>query len=222
MSESGSGSGSGRRGFVRDVMKRISTSRVSEGEDVPTREELDDLQALQDALRLMGPESADVVRRVERLIMEFELLRQRYDRGRQQLYDAERQNEKLVNTLQDAKQQIDLLKEEVDKLCAPPNTYGVFERLNKDGTVEINVDGKMMRVNLHPTIRGDELMDFQEELTGSIAIPLYLVLDPRTEKVLAGPVGGVVSVGGFSKFLDEALARAPGDGSVRVGRLEER
>ena len=28
-------------------------------------------------------------------------------------------------------------QEEVDKLCAPPNTYGLFERANKDGTVEI-------------------------------------------------------------------------------------
>ena len=40
--------------------------------------------------------------------------------------DAERQNEKLVSMLQEAKQQIELLKEEVDKLCAPPNTYGIF------------------------------------------------------------------------------------------------
>ena len=121
----------------------------------------DELEELREALRFLGPEAGDLSRRVERLLMEYELLRQRYERVRQQHFDAERQNEKLVNALQDAKQQIDLLKEEVDKLCAPPNTYGVYERSNKDGTLEINVDGKMMRVNAHPSLPVDELMEGQ-------------------------------------------------------------
>ncbi len=157
-------SGPGKRGFVRDVMKRISAqgSREPEERDErPAREERDDLEVLRDALRFLGPEAADVARRVDRLITDYELIKQRFERSRQQGYEAERQNEKLVNTLQDAKQQIDLLKEEVDKLCAPPNTYAVFERANKDGTAEINVDGKMMRVNVHPTIQASELMEGQ-------------------------------------------------------------
>jgi proteasome-associated ATPase len=71
---------------------------------------------------------------------------------REQLSDAERQNERLVHALQEAKQQIELLKEEVDKLCAPPNSYGVFQSTNKDGTAEIVIDGKSMRVNVHPNV----------------------------------------------------------------------
>jgi proteasome-associated ATPase len=145
-------------------MKRLSAQGSGRDNDDPEggmRSERDDLETLREALRFLGPDSAEVGRRVERLITEYELVRQRYDRARRQLYDAERQNEKLVNTLQDAKQQIELLKEEVDKLCAPPNTYGIFERMNKDGTIEINVDGKMMRVNVHPSIRGDDLMEGQ-------------------------------------------------------------
>jgi proteasome-associated ATPase len=145
-------------------MKRISAQGGRDPDDRderPTREEHDDLEVLRDALRFLGPEAADVARRVDRLITDHELLKQRFERSRQQGYEAERQNEKLVNTLQDAKQQIDLLKEEVDKLCAPPNTYAVFERANKDGTAEINVDGKMMRVNVHPTIQASELMEGQ-------------------------------------------------------------
>ncbi len=158
-----SDSGSGRRGFVRDVMKRISSpaGRDEPGSEASGRAEADEVETLREALRFLGPDASDLVRRVERLLMEYELLRQRYDRSRQQHYEAERQNEKLVNALQDAKQQIDLLKEEVDKLCAPPNTYGVFERANQDGTVEINVDGKMMRVNAHPNLRVEELMEGQ-------------------------------------------------------------
>ncbi len=160
MNESGS---SGRRGFVRDVMKRLSTqgARGPEDPEESMQSDRDDLEGLREALRFLGPDSADVGRRLDRLLTEFELVRQRYDRARRQLYDAERQNEKLVNTLQDAKQQMELLKEEVDKLCAPPNTFGVYERANKDGTIEINVDGKLMRVNVHPSIRAEDLMEGQ-------------------------------------------------------------
>jgi proteasome-associated ATPase len=63
--------------------------------------------------------------------------------------------------LQEAKQQIDLLKEEVDKLCAPPNNYGVFTRANKDGTSEILVDGRPMRVTVHPNIDPFQLEEGQ-------------------------------------------------------------
>ena len=89
------------------------------------------------------------------MLADFDTLRRRYETSRAQLHDAERQNEKLVNMLQEAKQQIELLKEEVDKLCAPPNTYGIFTRANKDGTSEILVDGRMMRVNVHPNLDQD-------------------------------------------------------------------
>jgi proteasome-associated ATPase len=154
MSEFDSGSGSGRKGFVRDVMRRISST--SPRGDEPERslggghqEEIDNLR---DAARFFGSDSSEFRRRLDRILAEFEALRRRYDLTREQLYDAERQNEKLVNTLQEAKQQIELLKEEVDKLCAPPNSYGVFQRANKDGTVEIIVDGKNMRVNAHPNL----------------------------------------------------------------------
>jgi proteasome-associated ATPase len=45
------------------------------------------------------------------------------------------QNEKLVNRLAEARDQIASLKEEVDKLCALPSTYGVYLSVNEDGTV---------------------------------------------------------------------------------------
>ncbi len=147
---------------MRDVMRRIGASGEDDaGAPASPSTEMDDMESLRDSLRFLGPESSDLSRQVERALVDYSLLKQRYERARQQVYDSERQNEKLVNALQDAKQQIDLLKEEVDKLCAPPNTYGVFERANKDGTIEINVDGKMMRVNLHPSMQVEELQGGQ-------------------------------------------------------------
>ncbi len=48
-----------------------------------------------------------------------------------------------LSEVREAAQQIDQLKQEVDQLCAPPNAYGVPECVNEDGTVEINVDGRV-------------------------------------------------------------------------------
>jgi proteasome-associated ATPase len=149
-----SGSSGRGKGFVRDALRRISAPG-SRPEDEFDRE-LDPSEGLStdlaDALRFFGSDSAEFRRRLERLVAEYEAARRRYQVARQQLADAERQNEKLVHALQEAKQQIELLKEEVDKLCAPPNTYGVFTRANKDGTAELIVDGRSMRVNVHPKV----------------------------------------------------------------------
>jgi proteasome-associated ATPase len=159
-------SGSSRKGFVRDVMRRISASAPPRGADEPEgdpqrgsfQEELDDVR---DALRLFGADSPEFRRRLDRLIAEYEALRRRFQVTRDQFVDAERQNERLVGVLQEAKQQIELLKEEVDKLCAPPNNYGIFQRPNKDGTAEIVVDGRPMRVNVHPNLDAFSLEEGQ-------------------------------------------------------------
>ena len=131
----------GRKGFVRDVMRRISSSPAPPGDpmsepepDPDVSRARDEVEELRNALRLFGSESPEFRRRLDRLVAEFESLRRRYQLSREQFTDAERQNERLVSVLQEAKQQIELLQEEVDKLCAPPNTYGIFQRPNKDGT----------------------------------------------------------------------------------------
>ncbi len=167
MSENDSGSGSGRKGFVRDVMRRISPAtppRAEDGSEGPgpsdTRAQ-SELEHLEDAMRFFGSDSSEFRHRLDRVLADFETLRRRYEQSRTQVRDAERQNEKLVAMLQEAKQQIELLKEEVDKLCAPPNTYGIFTRANKDGTSEIVVDGRPMRVNTHPNIDPFQLEEGQ-------------------------------------------------------------
>ncbi len=150
--------GAGRKGFVRDVMRRISTSGPNQDE-LPEgdrqrgpRSYQDEIEDLHDSMRLFGVDSPEFRRQLDRLLAEFETLRRRYQLTREQSGDAERQNERLVTALQEAKQQIELLKEEVDKLCAPPNNYGVFSCPNKDGTAEILVEGRAMRVNVHPNV----------------------------------------------------------------------
>jgi proteasome-associated ATPase len=159
---------SGGKGFVRDVMRRIASNPDARSEEHDAgaereasrayRDEVDDLQ---NAIRLFGADSPEFRRRLDRILAEYEALRRRYQLTREQFTDAERQNERLVGVLQEAKQQIELLKEEVDKLCAPPNTYGIFSRANKDGTAEIHVDGRQMRVNVHPNVDPFQFVDGQ-------------------------------------------------------------
>jgi proteasome-associated ATPase len=72
------------------------------------------------------------------------------------------QNEKLVNALYESREQITALKEEVDKLCAPPSTYGVYLSPNEDGTVNILSQGRKVKVNLHPAIKAETLKPGQE------------------------------------------------------------
>jgi proteasome-associated ATPase len=78
------------------------------------------------------------------------------------LVEMSDQNEKLVNALYEAREQITALKEEVDKLCAPPSTYGVYLAANEDHTVTILSQGRKVKVNLHPSIKADSLKPGQE------------------------------------------------------------
>ncbi|MGH7273228.1 MAG: proteasome ATPase [Nitrospiria bacterium] len=82
--------------------------------------------------------------------------------SRTQLEQAYRQNEKLLSALQEAKAQIEALKLEVEKLTAPPSTYAIFSSGNKDGTVNVFVAGRKMKVNLHPEIQIDALKKGQQ------------------------------------------------------------
>jgi proteasome-associated ATPase len=80
----------------------------------------------------------------------------------QQLVQAYNQNEILVTALHEAREQIAALKEEVDKLCAPPSTYGVYLAANEDHTVTILSQSRKVKVNLHPSIKPETLKPGQE------------------------------------------------------------
>ncbi|MFI8103104.1 proteasome ATPase [Streptomyces sp. NPDC101118] len=72
------------------------------------------------------------------------------------------QNERLANTLREARDQIVALKEEVDRLAQPPAGFGVFLQANEDGTVDIFTGGRKLRVNVSPSVEPDDLRRGQE------------------------------------------------------------
>jgi len=81
---------------------------------------------------------------------------------RRQLAQAFNHNEKLVTALSEAREQMGLLKEEVERLSAPPSTYGVYLSGNDDGTVNVLFQGRKAKVNLHPSIKSRDIRPGQE------------------------------------------------------------
>ena len=67
------------------------------------------------------------------------------------------QNERLVRTLKEAREQIVSLKSEVDRLAQPPSAYGVVVETFDDGTVDILTGGRKMHVAVSPTVEVDDL-----------------------------------------------------------------
>src|SRR3954451_19982895 len=71
-------------------------------------------------------------------------------------------NERLADTLRDARDQLVALKEEIDRLAQPPSGYGVFLQAFEDGTVDIFTSGRKLRVAVSPEVPVDELRHGQE------------------------------------------------------------
>ncbi|MBE7190065.1 MAG: proteasome ATPase, partial [Jatrophihabitans endophyticus] len=71
-------------------------------------------------------------------------------------------NERLADTLRDAREQMVQLKEEIDRLAQPPSGYGVFLELFDDGTVDIFTSGRKLRVAVSPEVETAELKRGQE------------------------------------------------------------
>ena len=74
------------------------------------------------------------------------------------------QNERLVRTLGEAREQIVTLKGEVDRLAQPPAAYGVILAVRDDATADILNSGRKMRVAVSPTVEPEVLQPGREVL----------------------------------------------------------
>src|SRR5213592_517914 len=145
------------------------------------------VQDLQAYIRSLEAETVHLRKKLEDTPKDFMILENKLREANRQLVQAFNQNEKLVNALYEAREQITALKEEVDKLCAPPSTYGVYLSLNDDGTVNILSQGRKVKVNLHPSLKPEALKPGQElivieaagyEIQGEVVV-LKEQLDPE-------------------------------------------
>src|SRR5256884_201206 len=158
---------------MKEFEKKSSPSREGFSNSLPasmsdssTRRRLTEyeiqVQDLQAYIRSLEAETVHLRKKLETTPKSFMILEKRLREANRQLVQAFNQNEKLVNALYEAREQITALKEEVDKLCAPPSTYGVYLSPNEDGTVNILSQGRKVKVNLHPALKAEALKPGQE------------------------------------------------------------
>jgi proteasome-associated ATPase len=127
-------------------------------------------------------------------------LEQRLAETQAALAQTTAQNERLSQTLREARDQIVSLKEEVDRLAQPPAGFGTFLQRNDDDTVDIFTGGRKLRVNVSPNVdveglrRGQEVMlnealnvvdAFEYEQVGEVVMLKELLADGERALVIA-------------------------------------
>jgi proteasome-associated ATPase len=128
----------------------------------PSPEEAIEPSELQRQIQFLEEEAAVLRRRLQDSPRQVRVLEERLLETKGQLAQALSQNERLAATLREAREQIIALKEEVEKLTAPPSGFGVFLGVNDDGTINISSGGRKLRVNVHPEIDPKSLQPGQE------------------------------------------------------------
>jgi proteasome-associated ATPase len=121
------------------------------------REQIAELAELREQSRALEDEVVSLRRRLQDAPKRVRTLEERLLETKGQLAQAVSQNEKLTYTLREAREHIEALREEVDKLTQPPSAYGTLLGHNDDGTVDVYPGGRKMRVSVHPEIASDEL-----------------------------------------------------------------
>lgn len=113
-------------------------------------------------------------------------------------------NQKLAATLRDAREQIMGLKNEIDKLSAPPNGYATYLGVAGGGLVNVMVNGRKMRVEITPSINLESLKPGQE-----------VILNESMNVVVAGNYESHGEMATFHELLPG------GDRAIVIGRSEE-
>ncbi|MGY1502086.1 proteasome ATPase [Streptomyces sp. QTS52] len=122
------------------------------------------------------------------------------------------QNERLANTLREARDQIVALKEEVDRLAQPPAGFGVFLVANEDDTADIFTGGRKLRVNVSPSVELEELRRGQEVMLNE-ALNVVEAMEYES-------VGDIVTLKEILEDGERALVQGHTD-EERVVRLAE-
>jgi proteasome-associated ATPase len=143
-------------------VKPVSDSRSdnSEARAAQYEKEVHDLTTqigfLEEEIGLLRRKLTDSPRQVR-------VLEERLTEAQASLSGTVAQNERLVATLKEAREQIIALKEEVDRLAQPPSGFGIFLQPGDDeSTADIFTGGRKLRVSVSPSIEIDELRRGQE------------------------------------------------------------
>jgi proteasome-associated ATPase len=136
-------------------------------------------------VRHLEDEVAVLRRRLSDSPRQVRALEERLNETQQALAGTTGQNDRLVSTLREARDQIVALKEEVDRLAQPPSGYGVFLARHEDDTVDVFTGGRKLRVTVSPAVELDELQRGQEVmLNEALNVVLALSFEKQGEVVM--------------------------------------
>ncbi len=135
---------------------------MNPGTDDPRQAE--EIAALRATARSLQEELVVLRRRLQDAPTRMRMLEERLTETKGRLSQAVAQNDKLSAVLEEARQQLAVLREEVEKLSAPPNAFGAILGINEDGTVDVMMGGRKLRVNAQPNIEVKQLQVGQEVL----------------------------------------------------------
>jgi proteasome-associated ATPase len=116
-----------------------------------------EVQELQGQVKLLRDELALNQKKLEAAPRQIHNLEKRLSATADELQKAQENNEKLVSTLREARDQIVALREEVEKLSQPPSAYAIWLDGHDDGTADVFVNGRKLRVNISPDVDKDNV-----------------------------------------------------------------
>ncbi|MBW3620795.1 MAG: proteasome ATPase [Actinobacteria bacterium] len=126
---------------------------------------IDDPDTLTAELKYLREEVELLRRRAETAPARIRVLEERLLETKGQLQGALSQNTKLAETLRGAKEQLTVLREEVEKLATPPQSFASYLGTDpEDGTVTIMSSGRKLKVNVAPDVDVEALEPGQEVL----------------------------------------------------------
>jgi proteasome-associated ATPase len=121
-----------------------------------------EVRDLQTQVSFLEEEVGVLRRKLAESPRQVRVLEERLHEAQANLAAVTGQNERLVATLKEAREQIIALKEEVDRLAQPPSGFGIFLEARDDGTVDIFTGGRKLRVTVSPSVEIEELKRGQE------------------------------------------------------------
>ena len=122
------------------------------------------INALRGTVHALEEEVSVLRRRLQDGPRRVRLLESRLAEAKSQLTLAGQRNEKLSAVLEEAREQLAMLRAEVDKLTTAPNPFATVLGVNSDSTVDVISGGRQMRVNAQPSIEIKELQRGQQVL----------------------------------------------------------
>jgi len=147
-------------------------------------DEISELRAEIDRLKKGVSEPSHRIRALEARIIEL----------KGELAGSISRNERLSGTLREAKEQIESLRDDVERLTATPNTYGVVLHRNDDDTFDVISTGRKFRVVAGPEV------DSADVVAGS-----EVVLNDAMVIIGVRPPDTVGDIGTIRELLDDGI-----------------